>query len=44
MKSYSFRLNKILDYRKYLRKRAQIDVFNARIECQKMEKEHQSWH
>ena len=39
MKSYSFRLNKILDYRKYLRKRAQIDVFNARIECQKREKE-----
>ena len=39
MKSYSFRLNKILDYRKYLRKRAQIDVFNARIECQKKEKE-----
>jgi flagellar FliJ protein len=42
MKSYSFRLNKILDYRKYLRKRAQIDVFNARIECQKKEKEHLS--
>jgi flagellar FliJ protein len=39
MKPYSFRLNKILDYRKYLRKRAQIDVFNARNECQKMEKE-----
>jgi flagellar protein FliJ len=39
MKSYSFRLNKILDYRKYLRKRAQIDVFNARIECQKRKKE-----
>jgi len=39
MKSYSFRLNKILDYRKYLRKRAQINVFNARIECQKREKE-----
>jgi flagellar FliJ protein len=39
MKSYSFRLNKILDYRKYLRKRAQIDVFNARNECQKREKE-----
>ena len=39
MKPYSFRLNKILDYRKYLRKRAQIDVFNARIECQKREKE-----
>jgi flagellar FliJ protein len=39
VKPYTFRLNKILDYRKYLRKRAQIDVFNARNECQKMEKE-----
>lgn len=39
MKPYSFRLNKILDYRKYLRKRAQIDVFYARNECQKREKE-----
>jgi flagellar FliJ protein len=39
MKPYSFRLNKILDYRKYLRKRAQIDMFNARNECQKREKE-----
>lgn len=39
MKPFSFRLNKILDYRKYLRKRAQIDVFNARNECQKREKE-----
>ena len=39
VKPYTFRLNKILDYRKYLRKRAQIDVFNARSECQKMEKE-----
>jgi flagellar FliJ protein len=39
MKPYSFRLNKILDYRKYLRKRAQIDVFNARNECQRREKE-----
>ncbi len=39
MKPYTFRLNKILDYRKYLRKRAQIDVFNARNECQKREKE-----
>jgi flagellar FliJ protein len=38
MKPFSFRLNKILDYRKYLRKRAQIDVFNARNECQKREK------
>ena len=39
VKPYTFRLNKILDYRKYLRKRAQIDVFNARNECRKMEKE-----
>jgi flagellar export protein FliJ len=39
MKPYSFRLNKILDYKKYLRKRAQIDVFNARNECQEREKE-----
>jgi flagellar export protein FliJ len=39
MKPYSFRLNKILDYRKYLRKRAQIDVFTARNECMKREKE-----
>jgi flagellar protein FliJ len=39
MKPYSFRLNKILDYRKYLAKRAQIDLFNARDECQKREKE-----
>ena len=39
MKPFSFRLNKILDYRKYLRKRAQIDVFSARNECQKREKE-----
>lgn len=39
MKPYSFRLNKILDYRTYLRKRAQIDVFNARNECRKREKE-----
>jgi len=39
VKPYSFRLNKILDYRKYLRKRAQINVFQARSECQKKEKE-----
>ena len=39
MKPYSFRLNKILDYRNYLRKRAQLDVFNARNECQRLEKE-----
>lgn len=39
MKPYTFRLEKVLDYRKYLRKRAQIDVFNARNECLKREKE-----
>ena len=39
MKPYSFRLNKILDYRKYLRKKAQIDVFNARNEFKKRENE-----
>lgn len=39
MKPYSFRLNKILDYRKYLSKKAQVDVFNARNECQQREKE-----
>lgn len=39
MKPYAFRLEKILDYRKYLSKRAQVDVFNARNECLKREKE-----
>ena len=39
MKPYSFRLNKILDYRKYLSKKAQVDLFNARNECQQREKE-----
>jgi flagellar export protein FliJ len=39
MKPYSFRLDKILNYRSYLRKKAQIDVFNARNECQKRERE-----
>jgi flagellar export protein FliJ len=39
MKPYSFRLDKILNYRSYLRKKAQIDVFNARNECLKKEKE-----
>ena len=39
MKPYSFRLNKILDYRKYLSKKAQVEVFNARNECQQREKE-----
>jgi flagellar export protein FliJ len=39
MKQYSFRLEKVLDYRSYLRKKAQIDLFNARNECLKREKE-----
>ena len=39
MKPYSFRLDKILDYRGYLRKKAQIDLFNARNECLEREKE-----
>ena len=39
MKPYSFRLKKILDYRTYLRKKAQIDLFNARNECLKRERE-----
>jgi len=33
MKPFTFRLDKILDYRKYLSKMAQIDLFNARNEC-----------
>lgn len=39
MKPFAFRLDKILDYRKYLKKMAQIDLFNARNECLKREKE-----
>jgi flagellar export protein FliJ len=39
MKPFSFRLDKILDYRTYLRKKAQIELFNARNECLKREKE-----
>jgi flagellar protein FliJ len=39
MKPFSFRLNKILDYRTHLRKKAQIELFNARNECLKREKE-----
>jgi flagellar FliJ protein len=38
MKPFTFRLEKILDYRKYLEKRAQIDLYNARNEYIKMEK------
>lgn len=39
MKPFTFRLDKILDYRKYLSKMAQIDLFNARNECIRREKE-----
>ena len=39
MKPFIFRLDKILDYRKYLTKVAQIDLFNARNECIRKEKE-----
>ncbi len=38
MKPFAFRLDKILDYRKYLTKVAQIDLFNARTECIRREK------
>ena len=38
MKPFTFRLDKILDYRKYLTKVAQIDLFNARTECIRREK------
>lgn len=39
MKSFTFRLEKILNYRTYLRKKAQIELFNARNECLKREEE-----
>lgn len=39
MKSYAFRLEKILDYRSCLRKRAQQAVFNSRNKYMKTEKE-----
>ena len=38
MKPFTFRLDKILDYRKYLTKVAQIDLFNSRTECIRREK------
>lgn len=38
MKPFTFRLEKILDYRKYLEKRAQIDLYNARNEYIQLEK------
>lgn len=39
MKPFRFRLDKILGYRKHLNKIAQIDLFNAKNECIKREKE-----
>jgi len=39
MKPFTFRLDKILGYRNYLSKIAQIDLFNARNECVRREKE-----
>ncbi len=39
MKPFTFRLDKILGYRKHLSKIAQIDLFNARNECIRREKE-----
>ena len=38
MRPFKFRLDKILDYRKHLTKVAQIDLFNAKIECIRREK------
>jgi len=39
MKPFAFRLDKILDYRKHLSKMAQIELFNAKNECIRREKE-----
>jgi len=39
MKPFNFRLDKILDYRGYLMKRAQVDLSNARYECKQRAKE-----
>ncbi|NQT70153.1 MAG: flagellar export protein FliJ [Desulfobacteraceae bacterium] len=39
MKPFTFRLDKILDYRGYLMKRAQIDLSVARNECKRIEEE-----
>ena len=38
MKPFKFRLEKILDYKKYREKKAQIDLYNARSEFVKLEK------
>ncbi len=39
MKPFTFRLDKILDYRGYLMRRAQIDLSVARNECKRIEEE-----
>ena len=39
MKSFNFRLERILDYRKYIEKKAQGDLYNAKNECMKKEEE-----
>lgn len=39
MKPFTFRLDKILDYRGYLMKRAQIDLSVARNECKRIEEQ-----
>jgi len=39
MKPFNFRLDKILGYRSYLMKRAQADLFNARDEYKRRQKE-----
>ena len=39
MKPFNFRLDKILDYRGYLMRRAQIDLSVARNECKRIEEE-----
>jgi flagellar FliJ protein len=39
MKSFAFRLDRVLDYRNYLEKRALKDLYNARHECKIMERE-----
>ena len=38
MKKFSFRLDRLLNYRKYLEKQAQKNLFNAKNEAQKREK------
>ena len=39
MKPFTFRLDKILDYRGYLMRRAQIDLSVVRNECKRIEEE-----